>query len=43
VTMAAVGGMNSVKEALLDAIVLPKKCSEQPGLVLLYGPPGTGE
>ena len=43
VTMAGVGGMNDVKEALLEAIVLPKKCAQRPGLALLYGPSGTGE
>ena len=42
VTMAAVGGMNDVKEALLNAIVLPKKSAQRPGLALLYGPSGTG-
>ena len=42
VTMAAVGGMKDVKEALLDAIVLPKKSAQRPGLALLYGPSGTG-
>lgn len=42
VTMDAVGGMNDVKEALLDAIVLPKKSAQRPGLALLYGPSGTG-
>eukprot|EP00986_Skeletonema_menzelii_P017414 scaffold19360_cov80-Skeletonema_menzelii.AAC.2 len=43
VTMGAVGGMNDVKEALLDAILLPKKSAQRPGLVLLYGPSGTGK
>ena len=43
VTMDAVGGMQSVKDALLDAIILPKKSAQRPGLALLYGPSGTGE